>query len=140
MRLANGHQHPLHLQVTRTNNGKFLVSPNGQQDNINNGDRRLQHRQSPNCDEASAVVSRNVGFPSFETASSPPQGPTILGDRFLLVGPAEGSALYRCVDVTTGQQLVAKVCSLFLIFSSQHTQSYDVEVGIPQIHRNSVFS
>ncbi|XP_043287614.1 tribbles homolog 2-like [Venturia canescens] len=105
MRLAN-RQHPLHLQVTRTNNGKFLVSPNGQQDTNNN--RPQQHQQTANCDEASAVVAPNVAFPNFETVSTPPQGPTILGNRFLLVGPTEGSTLYRGVDVDTGQQLIAK--------------------------------
>lgn len=93
MRLAN-RQHPLHLQVTRTNNGKFLVSPNGHQD-VN----------QTTCEETVPPVV----FPSCESIPTAQHGPTILGGRFLLVGPAEGSALYRCVDVQTGQQLVAKV-------------------------------
>ncbi|KAK0158721.1 hypothetical protein PV328_009693 [Microctonus aethiopoides] len=92
MRLAN-RQHPLHLQVTRTNNGKFLVSPNGHQD-VN----------QTTCEETVPPVV----FPSCESIPTAQHGPTILGGRFLLVGPAEGSALYRCVDVQTGQQLVAK--------------------------------
>lgn len=41
-------------------------------------------------------------------------GPTVLGDRFLLLGPAEGSALYRCLDVQSDQQLVAKVSTELL--------------------------
>ncbi|XP_034938472.1 tribbles homolog 2-like [Chelonus insularis] len=88
MRLANRN-----LTVTRTNNGKFLVNTNGHQD-VNQS----------SCEETVPPVV----FPSCESVPTAHHGPTILGDRFLLVGPAEGSALYRCVDVQTGQQLVAK--------------------------------
>lgn len=90
-------QHPLHLQVARTNNGKFLVSPTHNQD----------ISQQPTSDETSSVSA--VVFPSYEPLPTDHHGPTILGDRYLLLGPAEGSALYRCLDVHTGQQLVAKV-------------------------------
>ncbi|KAH0554150.1 tribbles homolog 2-like [Cotesia glomerata] len=97
MRLAN-RQHPLNLTVTRINNGKFLVNPNGHQE-VN----------QPNCnDNQEPAPVSPVVFPSCEFVPTTQHGPTILGDRFLLVGPAEGSALYRCVDVQTGQQLVAK--------------------------------
>lgn len=96
MRLAR--QHPLHLQVTRTNNGKFLVNPNSQQD---------VHQPSSEETPVAPVV-----FPSCEPVPTAHHGPTILGERFLLVGPAEGSALYRCVDVQTGQQLVAKALTV----------------------------
>lgn len=95
---------PLHLQVTRTNNGKFVVSPNGQRELH----RRLP-RQPVNEDNAGVAP---VVFPSCEPANTARQRPTILGDRFLLLGPAEGSALYRCVDVQTGQQLVAKALTM----------------------------
>lgn len=90
-------QHPLHLQVTRTNNGKFLVSPNSNQD----------LSQQPTSDETNSVPA--VVFPSYEPLPTDHHGSTILGDRYLLLGPAEGSALYRCVDVHTGKQIVAKV-------------------------------
>lgn len=90
-------QHSLHLQVARTNNGKFLVCPNNSQD----------IGQQPTNDETNSVPA--VVFPSYEPVPTDHHGPTILGDRYLLLGPAEGSALYRCVDVHTGQQLVAKV-------------------------------
>ncbi|XP_015610356.1 tribbles homolog 2 [Cephus cinctus] len=96
MRVAR--QHPLHLQVTRINNGKFLVNPNNHQD---------VHQPSSEEAPVSPVV-----FPSCEPVPTAHHGPTILGDRFLLVGPAEGSALYRCVDVQTGQQLVAKALTV----------------------------
>ena len=113
MRLAN-RQHPLHLQVTRTNNGKFLVSSNSQQDGSQLLLQQQQQQQSPppptGCEETSTVVSPSpVVFPSCEPVQNSHQGPTIIGDRFLLLGPAECSALYRCVDTHTGQQLVAKV-------------------------------
>lgn len=94
---AAARQHPLHLQVTRTNNGKFLVSPNNNQD----------ISQQPTSDETNPVPA--VVFPSYEPLPTDHHGPAILGDRYLLLGPAEGSALYRCVDVHSGQQLVAKV-------------------------------
>ncbi|XP_012276227.1 tribbles homolog 2 [Orussus abietinus] len=98
MRVSTRQQHPLHLQVTRTNNGKFLVSPNSQ-----------EPAQQAASEEA--PVSPGL-FPSCEPVPPAHQGPTILGDRFLLLGPAEGSTLYRCVDVTTGTQLVAKALSV----------------------------
>lgn len=50
--------------------------------------------------------------PRFDSAPAEHHGPIVLGDRFLLLGPAEGSALYRCVDVHTGQQLVAKALAV----------------------------
>lgn len=104
MRLAN-RQHPLNLTVTRINNGKFLVNPNGHQD-----------VSQPNCnDQETTPPVSPVVFPSCESVPTTQHGPTILGDRFLLVGPAEGSALYRCVDVHTGQQLVAKVRINFIL-------------------------
>lgn len=90
-------QHSLHLQVARTNNGKFLVCPNNSQD----------ISQQPTNDETNSVPA--VVFPSYEPVPTDHHGPTILGDRYVLLGPAEGSALYRCVDVHTGKQLVAKV-------------------------------
>nr|XP_034173135.1 tribbles homolog 2 [Osmia lignaria]XP_034173136.1 tribbles homolog 2 [Osmia lignaria] len=93
-------QHPLHLQVTRTNNGKFLVSPNSSQD----------LSQQPTSDETNSVPA--VVFPSYEPLPTDHHGPTILGDRYLLLGPAEGSALYRCVDVHTGKQIVAKALTV----------------------------
>ena len=94
MRVAVSRQHPLHLQVTQTSNGKFLV-------------RNNQDVQQPKKSEETTVPP--VVFPSCEPVKTAHQGPTILGDRFLLLGPAEGSTLYRCVDVKTGQHLVAKV-------------------------------
>lgn len=94
---AAARQHPLHLQVSRANNGKFLVSPNSQ-----------DISQQPSNDETNPVPPAVV-FPSYEPLPTDHHGPAILGDRYLLLGPAEGSALYRCVDVHTGQQLVAKV-------------------------------
>ncbi|KAK1117669.1 hypothetical protein K0M31_015836 [Melipona bicolor] len=97
-------QHSLHLQVARTNNGKFLVCPNSNQD-IN---------QQPTNDDANSVPA--VVFPSYEPLPADHHGPTILGDRYVLLGPAEGSALYRCVDVHNGQQLVAKVSVHFFLF------------------------
>ncbi|XP_066582727.1 tribbles homolog 2 [Prorops nasuta] len=102
MRVASTRQHPLQLQVTRSNNGKFVVVPNNQQD--------LQ--QQPVSDETGSVSPANF-FSKCEPApaATDHHGPTILADRFLLLGPAEGSALYRCVDVQTGQQLVAKALS-----------------------------
>lgn len=102
MRVAR--QHPLHLQVPRPNNGKFLVGPSHGQDHVH----QPQQHSPPASDEASAVPP--VVFPSCEPVPHDLHGgPTILGDRFLLLGPAEGSALYRCVDVQSGKQLVAKV-------------------------------
>lgn len=100
MRVAR--QHPLHLQVPRTtHNGKFLLGPS-------NGQDVHQQPQQPAGEESNAVPT--VVFPSCEPVPHDLHGgPTILGDRFLLLGPAEGSALYRCVDVQSGQQLVAKV-------------------------------
>lgn len=108
MRVAR--QHPLHLQVpTRTNNGKFLVGPNGNQDVVHQ-QPSPQQQQQPASDESSAVVPPSCVFPSCESVPTDLHGcPTILGDRFLLLGPAEGSALYQCLDVHNGQQLVAKV-------------------------------
>jgi len=107
MRVAR--QHPLHLQVsTRTNNGKFLVGTNNSQDVVHQ-QPSPQQQQHSTSDESSAVVPGCV-FPSCESVPTDLHGsPTILGDRFLLLGPAEGSALYRCVDVHNDQQLVAKV-------------------------------
>lgn len=101
-------QHPLHLQVpTRTNNTKFLVGLNGSQDVVH---QQSSPQQQPASDENSAVVPPSCVFPTCESVPTDLHGgPTILGDRFLLLGPAEGSALYRCVDVHSGQQLVAKV-------------------------------
>ncbi|KAF7383357.1 hypothetical protein HZH66_012707 [Vespula vulgaris] len=66
-----------------------------------------------NGDENTTAVVPLVGFSSCEPTARNVEhhGPTILGDRFVLLGPAEGSALYRCVDVQTGQQLVAKALS-----------------------------
>lgn len=113
MRVAR--QHPLHLQVpTRTNNGKFLVGLNGGQDVVH---QQPLPQQQPTSDENSAVVPPSCVFPSCESVPTDLHGgPTILGDRFLLLGPAEGSALYRCVDVHSGQQLVAKVSiEIFLL-------------------------
>lgn len=109
MRVAR--QHPLHLQVpTRTNNGKFLVGLNGSQD----VHQQPSPQQQPAGDENSAVVPPSCVFSSCESVPTDLHGgPTILGDRFLLLGPAEGSALYRCVDVHSGQQLVAKVRDFF---------------------------
>ncbi|XP_011310143.1 tribbles homolog 2 [Fopius arisanus] len=99
MRLAN-RQHPLHLQVTRIQNGKFLVSQNGHNQDV----------MQSSCDETTTATTTvaPVVFPSCEAIPTDNAGPTLLGNRFLLVGPAEGSALYRCVDVQNGQQLVAK--------------------------------
>lgn len=121
MRVAR--QHPLHLQVPRPNNGKFLVSSNGNSQDVHHHHHQPQPQQQPQqqqsqqqqsqqqqpaSDEASAVST--VVFPSYEPVPHDLHGgPTILGDRFLLLGPAEGSALYRCLDVQSGQQLVAKV-------------------------------
>uniref|UniRef100_A0A0C9R441 TRIB2_0 protein n=1 Tax=Fopius arisanus TaxID=64838 RepID=A0A0C9R441_9HYME len=104
MRLAN-RQHPLHLQVTRIQNGKFLVSQNGHNQDV----------MQSSCDETTTATTTvaPVVFPSCEAIPTDNAGPTLLGNRFLLVGPAEGSALYRCVDVQNGQQLVAKVVSKF---------------------------
>lgn len=99
-------QHSIHLQVARTNNGKFLVCPNNNQD----------ISQQPTNDETNSVPA--VVFPSYEPLPTDHHGPTILGDRYLLLGPAEGSALYRCVDVHSGQQLVAKVSIEFFLFIS----------------------
>lgn len=158
MRVATTRQHPLHLQTTRINNGKFLVNPNNhevhhhqqqqpqqlstqmqqsQQQQQQHSQISFQHQQSQqqqqqqqryhrhhpyqqhyhrqtstNGDESTAVVPL-IGFSSCEPSQRNVEhhGPTILGDRFLLLGPAEGSALYRCVDVHTGQQLVAKALS-----------------------------
>lgn len=94
MRVAvTSRQHPLHLQVTQTSTGKFLV-------------RNNQDVQQPKKSEETPVSP--VAFPSCEPVKTAHQGPTILGDRFLLLGPAEGSTLFRCVDVKTGQHLVAK--------------------------------
>jgi len=112
MRVAR--QHPLHLQVpARNNNGKFLVGPNaGSQDAVHQqlSPRQQPQPQQPAGDESSAVVPPSCVFPTCESVPTDLHGgPTILGDRFLLLGPAEGSALYRCVDVHSGQQLVAKV-------------------------------
>lgn len=168
MRVAR--QHPLHLQVTRTNNGKFLVNHNAG-DIIGNNDRngsvigignnddnrnvehnqrqrqqqqqqqqqqeqqqpqqqhhqqeernresingnslqyqQIQNRSNNKTSEGLANVVSNAAFPTCEsTVQTKHQGPKLLGERFLLCGPAEGSALHRCVDVKTGQQLVAKV-------------------------------
>lgn len=126
MRVAR--QHPLHLQIpTRTNNGKFLVGLNGGQDVVH---QQPSPQQQPAGDENSAVVPSSCVFPSCESVPTDLHGgPTILGDRFLLLGPAEGSALYRCVDVHSGQQLVAKVSERFFSqivgskFSNQAFQS-----------------
>lgn len=111
MRVAR--QHPLHLQVpSRNNNGKFPVGPIGGQDAVHQqlSPRQQPQPQQPAGDESGAVVPPSCVFPSCESAPTDLHGgPTILGDRFLLLGPAEGSALYRCVDVHSGQQLVAKV-------------------------------
>lgn len=109
MRLAR--QHPLQVP-TRSNNGKFLVGLNGGQDVVH---QQPSPPQQPAGDENSAVVPPSCVFPSCESVPTDLHGgPTILGDRFLLLGPAEGSALYRCVDVHNGQQLVAKVSERFL--------------------------
>ncbi|XP_046737206.1 tribbles homolog 2-like isoform X2 [Diprion similis] len=146
MRVAR--QHPLHLQVTRTNNGKFLVNSNGSQHDVGGQQRRQhqhlqqqqllqqqqqqqqqqrqqqqQHQQRGNGDQQQLqqkttneeTTNGNVStaaFPSCESVPTPNHGPTLLGERFLLVGPAEGSALYRCIDVKTGQQLVAKALTV----------------------------
>lgn len=87
-----------HLQ--RSHNVKFLLSTsNGQP-------------ESPVGEES--VSPPPVAFPSCEPrvpVTHP--GPTLLGERFLLLGPAEGSALYKCVDTHTGEQLVAKVGFFF---------------------------
>ena len=105
-------RHLLQLQVTRTNNGKFLVSPNASPD----PQAQQQPAQPVAAEEAApasppaSVAFAGCGEPS--PAQPDQHGPTLLGERFLLVGPAEGSTLYRCVDVQTGQQLVAKVSSL----------------------------
>ncbi|XP_043480523.1 tribbles homolog 2-like [Leptopilina heterotoma] len=94
MRVAVSRQDPYHLQVSRTSTGKFLV-------------RNYQDvPQSKNSEETPVAP---VVFSSCEPVNTDHQGPTILGDRFLLLdAAAEGSALYRCVDVKTGQQLIAK--------------------------------
>ncbi|XP_012234419.1 tribbles homolog 2 [Linepithema humile] len=115
MRVAR--QHPLHLQVpARNNNGKFLVGPNaGSQDAVHQqlSPRQQPQPQQPAGDESSAVVPPSCVFPTCESVPTDLHGgPTILGDRFLLLGPAEGSALYRCVDVHSGQQLVAKALTV----------------------------
>lgn len=93
-------QHSLHLQVARTNNGKFLVNPNNNQD----------ISQQPTSDETSSVPA--VVFPSYEPLPTDHHRPIILGDRYLLLGPAEGSTLHRCIDVHTGQHLVAKALAM----------------------------
>ncbi|KYN20391.1 PREDICTED: tribbles homolog 2 [Trachymyrmex cornetzi] len=111
MRVAR--QHPLHLQVsTRINNGKFLVGTNNSQDVVHQ-QPSPQQQQHSTSDESSAVVPGCV-FPSCESVPTDLHGsPTILlGDRFLLLGPTEGSALYRCVDVHNDQQLVAKALTV----------------------------
>lgn len=134
MRVAR--QHP-YLPVpsrttttTTTNNGKLVVLFNSNQDVVHQQLpsqsppqsppqvlQQPQQQHQPTGDENSAVVPPSCVFPSCESAPTDLQGgPTILMDRFLLLGPAEGSALYRCVDVHSGQKLVAKV-SIFICFS-----------------------
>lgn len=114
MRVATRHQHPLHLQVSRNQNGKFFVSPNSSPEHHHNQPQNLLQQQQTD-DVVTAVAP--VAFPSCEpnsptgnagSSEQQQQGPTILGDRFLLLGPAECSTLIRCVDIQTGQQLVAK--------------------------------
>ncbi|TGZ49058.1 Tribbles-like protein [Temnothorax longispinosus] len=104
------------LQVpTRSNNGKYPVGPNSSQDVIHQ-QPSPQQQQQPAGDESSAVVPPSCVFSSCESMPADLRGgptrPTILGDRFLLLGPAEGSALYRCLDVHNGQQLVAKALTV----------------------------
>ena len=113
MRLAtrhNGHPHPGRMQVMRTSNGKFVVNPTGEQY------RRASDAARVRPDEVGGPVSPSVFSPCEPNTRSEEQqqqqqqqGPALLGDRFLLLGPIEGSSLYRCVDVQTNQQLVAKV-------------------------------
>ncbi|KAK1120163.1 hypothetical protein K0M31_012535 [Melipona bicolor] len=61
------------------------------------------------------IRCQRLFFPSYEPLPADHHGPTILGDRYVLLGPAEGSALYRCVDVHNGQQLVCKDLLVVLI-------------------------
>ena len=80
----------------------------------------VQQVQAPSADDVGITAPvAPVAFPTCEPNSSSEgqHGPTIVGDRFLLIGPAEGSTLYRCVDVHTGQQLIAKVSLDILLFA-----------------------
>lgn len=73
-----------------------------------------QQQQNQQMNDDAAFASSE---PNPEAATLPDQQATsILGDRFLLFSPAEGSTLYRCVDSHTGQQLVAKVSNPFFNF------------------------
>ncbi|XP_020284991.1 tribbles homolog 2 [Pseudomyrmex gracilis] len=126
MRVARQHPYlPVPSRTTTTttaNNGKLVVLFNGNQDVVHQQLppqsppqsppqvlQQPQQQHQPTGDENSAVVPPSCVFPSCESAPTDLQGgPTILMDRFLLLGPAEGSALYRCVDVHSGQKLVAK--------------------------------
>ncbi|XP_031786831.1 tribbles homolog 2 [Nasonia vitripennis] len=128
MRVATRHQQPMHLQVTRTNNGKFLVSPNSSPDHHHQHQQPHHHRQhhqhhqhhqhrhhhhsQPVAAQQPQGAEDATPAQQVNATAGESHGPTILGDRFLLVAPAEGSTLFRCVDVHTGQQLVAKALTL----------------------------
>lgn len=47
--------------------------------------------------------------PALSTPPPPPLAPRLLADQYLLLDQPELGDLWRCVDVTTGEELVCKV-------------------------------
>lgn len=93
MRVTTASVQQLH---PRTNDAKFLSNAN---------------QETPSQQQLPAQKSADeVAFPTYESsAPSANPGPKIIGNRFLIIGPTEGSTLFKCVDVVTGQKLIAKV-------------------------------
>ena len=95
----------LHPQVGRTNDGKFLLNPSHPEVQTPQP-QQLPVQQKPTSEE----VPSPVACPGYEsTAPANNSGPKIIGNRFLMTGPTEGSPLFKCVVVVTGQKLIAKV-------------------------------
>ncbi|XP_012262743.2 tribbles homolog 2 [Athalia rosae] len=105
----NNRQRDLQLQQSQDSQLQQNDQGRGEIDRQTDQPMLLQQQRQRKIDKNAEDIVSSAGFPTCESVPRTNRGPTLLGERFLIIGQAEGSTLYRCVDVQTGQRLVLKV-------------------------------
>ncbi|CAB0029997.1 unnamed protein product [Trichogramma brassicae] len=95
---------------TTTTTDTLMSGPTGSQEFPNFGQKTCQS------------VCGSIGDLSAESN----KGPKMLGERYLLLGMTEGSSLYRCLDIKTNRNLVAKPTKSY-IYATHHNEGYTLD-------------
>lgn len=74
---------------------------------------RVSQPQDPECRKPKLPTDRDQSPPVHNHSDKLFSTSTVVADKYLLLEQAEGSSLYRCVDVKTKEELVCKVNIIF---------------------------